>query len=674
MIEADLLAAIIAQPDTEPPRLVYADWLIARGDPRGELIVVQHQLAARPDDDVLRERERALIDAATDAVTAPLDPATVRVAIRRWHGGFVDALRVGADLAALPLSQLVEWLHQPELQLVRELELEPRSRGQLRAVTRDPLRRSVRQLRLGTPTSTLDPTMLRMVADGWTGVTDLTLSARSVPSIAAIATMKLERLGVVTRAGLQTRDAWIDELLDLPCDLRRLTIDVAGRVEAAAVERILQSAAFPNLREIELRGLFPVVATFAALASHRAATLDAIHFDFMLVDDDVAPQLAPFRAALARVRLVQTPTKQGTAYHRLGSLLTHHLGRVHDAVPSYAEAVRLDPKNPLARHGYGAVLRRAGQPARSLEELDALLALPGYTPTAGMLNARSLTLDQLGRRDEARADLERAVEVNPSYALAWSNLASARRRAGDLAGADGALRRAAELDPDYAASAAQLLLERELPAAALDSLASTLADAPELWSRELAAQAHIMLGHRAEAISILDDVLATPGCKRCGPLVRRAIADLDRPEAQRDLDGVLAEATTIRFVSLARLLSRDRTAWREIVPTIAVAPADIVDVWLDHARRARLDAVDLGKLDACQRFHVALDAAVAAALDGDRVVATRRLDALTAELAHPLAFEWWALQGLAHWALARELPEDARELVRTLERASYYGP
>lgn len=71
---------------------------------------------------------------------------------------------------------------------------------------------------------------------------------------------------------------------------------------------------------------------------------------------------------------------------------------------------------------------------------------------------------------------------------------------------------------------------------------------------------------------------------------------------------------------------------------------------------------------------LALDAAVAAALDGDRVVATRRLDALTAELAHPLAFEWWALQGLAHWALARELPEDARELVRTLERASYYGP
>lgn len=40
--EADLLAAIAASPD-DPTRLVYADWLLAQGDRRGELIHLEHK-------------------------------------------------------------------------------------------------------------------------------------------------------------------------------------------------------------------------------------------------------------------------------------------------------------------------------------------------------------------------------------------------------------------------------------------------------------------------------------------------------------------------------------------------------------------------------------------------------------------------------------------------------
>jgi uncharacterized protein (TIGR02996 family) len=36
--EAELLAAVLAAPDQDAPRLVYADWLIERGDPRGAFI------------------------------------------------------------------------------------------------------------------------------------------------------------------------------------------------------------------------------------------------------------------------------------------------------------------------------------------------------------------------------------------------------------------------------------------------------------------------------------------------------------------------------------------------------------------------------------------------------------------------------------------------------------
>ncbi|HEY1551044.1 MAG TPA: TIGR02996 domain-containing protein [Kofleriaceae bacterium] len=44
--EWDLQAAIIASPDDDTPRSVYADWLLERGDPRGEFIALQLEHAA----------------------------------------------------------------------------------------------------------------------------------------------------------------------------------------------------------------------------------------------------------------------------------------------------------------------------------------------------------------------------------------------------------------------------------------------------------------------------------------------------------------------------------------------------------------------------------------------------------------------------------------------------
>jgi len=63
-VEARLLAAIRARPDDDAPRLVYADWLGDRGDPRGELIAVQCARAGMERDDEARVpfevREREL--------------------------------------------------------------------------------------------------------------------------------------------------------------------------------------------------------------------------------------------------------------------------------------------------------------------------------------------------------------------------------------------------------------------------------------------------------------------------------------------------------------------------------------------------------------------------------------------------------------------------------------
>jgi uncharacterized protein (TIGR02996 family) len=40
--EAELLELMRATPDDEGPKLVYADWLLARGDVRGELLILEH--------------------------------------------------------------------------------------------------------------------------------------------------------------------------------------------------------------------------------------------------------------------------------------------------------------------------------------------------------------------------------------------------------------------------------------------------------------------------------------------------------------------------------------------------------------------------------------------------------------------------------------------------------
>src|SRR5258707_731391 len=59
------LQAIIDRPDDDAPRLIYADWLDERGDPRGEFIRVQCALAGMDEYDPRRwdlmARERELL-------------------------------------------------------------------------------------------------------------------------------------------------------------------------------------------------------------------------------------------------------------------------------------------------------------------------------------------------------------------------------------------------------------------------------------------------------------------------------------------------------------------------------------------------------------------------------------------------------------------------------------
>src|SRR4051794_14262414 len=104
--EESLLAAVVAAPDDDAPRLVLADFLSSRGDPRGEFITLQCRLAAAPDDEArrkLRIAENKLLKAHEATWTAGFFGVAKSTPERKvkvaFHRGFLEE-------ATLPLSAL----------------------------------------------------------------------------------------------------------------------------------------------------------------------------------------------------------------------------------------------------------------------------------------------------------------------------------------------------------------------------------------------------------------------------------------------------------------------------------------------------------------------------------------------------------------------------------------
>ena len=90
---AALLEGVLAAPDDDRPRLVYADWLTEQGDPRGEFIAIQCARARLPLDApgqrALEDREWTLATSYEEQWKAALGEGVMSVKFRR---GFVDEM------------------------------------------------------------------------------------------------------------------------------------------------------------------------------------------------------------------------------------------------------------------------------------------------------------------------------------------------------------------------------------------------------------------------------------------------------------------------------------------------------------------------------------------------------------------------------------------------------
>jgi uncharacterized protein (TIGR02996 family) len=140
--ELAFLARIREQPDDDGPRLVFADWLDEKGDPRGQLIRVQCAVARLPENDPRRAewsiQEQALLDKFRAGWIAALNGLAPECEYRR---GLIESISVissafvdrGSEIHAIGSIRRVRFLEarrcfaalvdSPHFGQIREIDL-----------------------------------------------------------------------------------------------------------------------------------------------------------------------------------------------------------------------------------------------------------------------------------------------------------------------------------------------------------------------------------------------------------------------------------------------------------------------------------------------------------------------------------------------------------------------
>ncbi|HWU86359.1 MAG TPA: TIGR02996 domain-containing protein, partial [Kofleriaceae bacterium] len=284
---AELEEAILADPDAREAYAVYADWLLERGEPDGELVAIQLALEDAPGDAALQARERELVAAREQELRRLFYYAVWQeICDPVWRRGVLHAIAVrgGAytDDNACAYRELVA---DPIARFLRELTVRPATviHGEptpgdaalVEAIAEVGAPRALRRL-------VFDPQEFQV---SWTRLTDLSPIYRHLT--------RLEEL--VIEAGDVTLGR-----IDLPA-LRSLEI-VTGGLRAHVLESIA-AASWPRLERLviylgtERYGGECTLATLSALLDGEGLpagvrTLGLCNCEF---GDELVPALARSR-------------------------------------------------------------------------------------------------------------------------------------------------------------------------------------------------------------------------------------------------------------------------------------------------------------------------------------------------------------------------------------------
>lgn len=233
--DATLLQAILDDPDDIAARRVYADALIAAGDPRGELINVQCALEDAADRGPLARRELELLKAHEKTWMAPYGGAIFRPTFER---GFIESAFVNTKKFIPVARSLLD--HEP-ITMLHMRELSVANAAVLGAV---PGLARVRTLR----------------------VTESKLATKGTAALFANPVPRLKNLNLY-QAGLD--DGGLAELGAVLPQLERLNL-AGTRVTHAGLETLLGRESLARLRYLHLNWLLPGLDGAEFLAAHLA--------------------------------------------------------------------------------------------------------------------------------------------------------------------------------------------------------------------------------------------------------------------------------------------------------------------------------------------------------------------------------------------------------------------
>jgi Tfp pilus assembly protein PilF len=133
----------------------------------------------------------------------------------------------------------------------------------------------------------------------------------------------------------------------------------------------------------------------------------------------------------------------------LGAGLQHHqAGRLADAEADYRRILHIEPDHADGLHLLGGLAYQTGRPEAAIELIGRAIESNNYDPSYHC--SRGLVLQSLDRLDEAVANYDHALLLNPDYALALINRGLALETLERCAEAVESYDRALAIEPDFA--------------------------------------------------------------------------------------------------------------------------------------------------------------------------------------------------------------------------------
>lgn len=290
-----LLDAVLRAPDDVPARLVFSDWLMDHGDPRGEFIQLQcalnrpltgaggktwHRPIFDGDPTALQKRERALIKLHEKEWLLAIRPF---IRTWRWSRGFVD--HVVADSAKFLSGVETIFATTPLV----DVQLTALKKPMLQTLSTQATTARLRALNVQA--QKLDASALALFdAENWLGLRWLNIAGNrfGVEGAQVLARVRgLNGLEALTLNDAELTDACVEALVQAPFFSRLTDLELGWNEGITGRGGLLVARAGTSLKKLRLRSTNLTAADFGALAQA------APQLEYVRVSAGLARQVRP---------------------------------------------------------------------------------------------------------------------------------------------------------------------------------------------------------------------------------------------------------------------------------------------------------------------------------------------------------------------------------------------